>query len=128
MGEFTASRRINALFDTFHTADEAETTAATVVDYVIAQGYELTVEDLEQLRAGTDGREIAPDVLGAIVEFFLFPLDYLTASEHGQRFRDLQEQLDTLRVLRRQGVKRVRFRGQPTSSDRAALVRALRLK
>ncbi|MCZ4277392.1 hypothetical protein [Rhodococcoides yunnanense] len=126
MSEFTASRRINALFDTFHTADEAETTSATVVDYVIGQGYELTVEDLEQLRAGITGCKINSDVLGAIVDYFRFPLDYLTTSEHGQRFRDLQEQLDTLRVLRHQGVKRVRFRGQPTSSDRAALVRALR--
>lgn len=128
MSNFPMSRRIDALFDTFHLVDEAEKSNETLVAYLVERGHNISVEAFEQLRSGVAG---APKMTSAavvvdIAGFFRFPTDYLTASEDDQRFKDLQEQLDTLRVFRQQGVKRLRFRGQPTSSDRAALIRALR--
>lgn len=127
MNKFPMCRRIDALFDTFHLIDETEKSNATVVEYLLGRGHNITVEKFERFRsgAGTPGMTTAAFVADIAV-FFRFPVDYLTASEDDQRFKDLQEQLDTLRVFRQQGVKRLRFRGQPTSSDRAALIRALR--
>ena len=126
MSNFPMSRRIDALFDTFHLVDEAEKSNEIVVEYLVERGHDVSVEAFERLRAGAGRPAMSATVAADIAGFFRFPSDYLTASEDDQRFKDLQEQLDTLRVFRRQGVKRLRFRGQPTSSDRAALIRALR--
>jgi hypothetical protein len=127
MSKFPMYRRIDALFDTFHLIDEAETSNETVVEYLVERGHNISVEAFEQLRSGAGTQEMpSAAVVSDIAGFFRFSSDYLTASEDDQRFKDLQEQLDTLRVFRQQGVKRLRFRGQPTSSDRAALIRALR--
>lgn len=127
MSEFPMCRRIDALFDTFHLVDEAEKSNETLVAYLIERGHNISVEAFERLRSGAGTPEMtSAAVVADIAGFFRFSTDYLTASEDDQRFKDLQEQLDTLRVFRQQGVKRLRFRGQPTSSDRAALIRALR--
>lgn len=127
MSEFPMCRRIDALFDTFHLVDEAEKSNETLVAYLIERGHNISVEAFERLRSGAGTPETtSAAVVADIAGFFRFSTDYLTASEDDQRFKDLQEQLDTLRVFRQQGVKRLRFRGQPTSSDRAALIRALR--
>jgi hypothetical protein len=127
MSKIPMCRRIDALFDTFHLVDEAEKSNETLVAYLVERGHNISVEAFEQLRSGAGTPEVtSPAVVADIAGFFRFSTDYLTASEDDQRFKDLQEQLDTLRVFRQQGVKRLRFRGQPTSSDRAALIRALR--
>ncbi|MBY4128168.1 hypothetical protein HQO83_07185 [Rhodococcus fascians] len=127
MDKFPMCRRIEELFDTFHLIDETEKSNAAVVEYLVGRGHDITVEEFDRFRSGasTSGMSF-PAVASDIAGFFRFPGDYLTASEDDQRFKELQEQLDTLRVFRQQGVKRLRFRGQPTSSDRAALIRALR--
>lgn len=127
MSKFPMGRRIDALFDTFHLVGEAEKSNETVVEYLVERGHNISVRAFEQLRSGAEPPEMTSTaVVVDIAGFFRFSSDYLTSSEDDQRFKDLQEQLDTLRVFRQQGVKRLRFRGQPTSSDRAALIRALR--
>lgn len=126
MSDVSMSRRINALFDTFHNADEPAKSNETLAAFLTERGHSLAAEDLELLRSGGCANGLSSDVVNDIASFFRYPSDYLTAHGSDQRFKDLDEQLDTLRVLRQQGVKRLRFRGQPKSSDRAALIRALR--
>ncbi len=126
MSKFPIYRRVDELFDTFHSADEAVRSNETAVAYLVGRGHSITIASFEHLRSGAATSEVPPEAVSDIAGFFRYPTEYLTAPEDGERFKDLQEQLDALRVFRQQGVKRLRFRGQPTSSDRAALIRALR--
>ncbi|WP_225730977.1 MULTISPECIES: hypothetical protein [unclassified Nocardia] len=116
--------RVNMLFRTIHGVEDDEPTTDFVAEALRANGVDVSVHLLGAIRAGTAPHPPAT-VLIALAAHFRQPSWYLTEDSDAVRVMAMHVQLGLLRVLRDSGVSRVKLRGKPASSDRAALTREL---
>lgn len=121
------AQRIDLLFRALHSPEEGEPTTELVAAALCDRGVEISAEELAALRAGTDDTP-SEQVLTALAEHFNQASWFLLDSGAAQRVADTYIQLDLLRALRESGVRRIRLRGRPASSDRQALIEALRAR
>ncbi|MEU7765070.1 hypothetical protein AB0B25_08100 [Nocardia sp. NPDC049190] len=118
------AERVDVLFRALHSPDEGEPTVEFVAAALRDRGIAVSADDLTALRAGA-GPVPSPDVLTSVAQHFNQESWYLTDSGDVQRVVDAYVQLELLRALREAGVRRVRLRGSPGTSDRRALTESL---
>ncbi|MGO4613048.1 hypothetical protein AB4305_03730 [Nocardia sp. 2YAB30] len=118
------AKRVDVLFRALHSPDEGEPTVEFVAVALRDRGIEISADDLTALRDGT-GPAPSTEVLTTVAQHFKQEPWYLTDSGDVQRVVDAYVQLDLLRALREAGVRRVRLRGSPGTSDRKALAESL---
>ncbi|WP_330179092.1 hypothetical protein OHB26_21625 [Nocardia sp. NBC_01503] len=121
------AQRVDILFRALHSPDEGEPTPELIAAALRDRGVETTAADLSALRRGAVDAA-SERLLTALAEHFNQAPWFLTDSGRAQRVIDTYVQLDLLRALREAGVRRVRLRGRPATSDRQALTEALRAR
>ena len=119
------AQRIDMLFRALHSPDDGEPTADSVAEAVRDRGVAVSGTDLTALRTGAVATASA-ELLAALADHFNQGSWYLTEPGDSRRVIDTYVQLDLLRALREAGVRRVRLRGRPATSDRQALTESLR--
>lgn len=123
----SVAQRVDLLFRALHSPEEGEPSAELVAAALCDRGVETTADELAAIRTGTGGVP-SGQLLAALADHFNQASWFLTDSGAAQRVVDTYVQLDLLRALREAGVHRVRLRGKPASSDRQALIEALRAR
>ncbi|WP_327119041.1 hypothetical protein OHB12_12240 [Nocardia sp. NBC_01730] len=120
------AERVDVLFRALHSPTEGEPAVEFVAAALRDRGIEVSADDLTALRAGTAGAS-STELLTAVARHFKQEPWFLIEAGDVQRVVDAYVQLDLLRALREAGVRRVRLRGSPGTSDRKALADSLRM-